>query len=113
MTSWINVLPEVIDNAAVRTWATHKPATIVVDMEPKAVLGRSAAERMYPGYDIQFVVEPGNPIPYLKVSEAIAAEPKQGDPCVTAPPGTGMPCGCSFPCDNYLIMARNEGVYEA
>lgn len=105
--SWIDAMPKVIESAAVRAWATHEPAIIVVDMEPKAVLGRDAAARMYPGYDIQFVVEPGNIIPYLKVSEAIRHNSK--DPCVTQPPGTGVECQCDFDCDNYWLMAAKEG----
>lgn len=115
--SWIDAMPRVIDDAAVRAWANHAPAIIVVDVEPKAVLGRDAAARMYPGYDIQFEVDPqcGTIIPYLKVSEGIASATsesghKSKDPCVTRTPGTGVECECDFDCDNYWLMAAKEGM---
>ncbi len=39
---------------------------------------------------------------------AASEAPRDGDPCQTVQPGTGLPCRCDFACDNYFLRARRR-----
>jgi hypothetical protein len=81
--SWIDVFPDVIQAAVERGGGV-----IIVNNQPKAGLGKMLLKRMFGrNTGVTFRVEGDNPLPQLENSEP-TQEPKDGDPCVTATPGT-------------------------